>query len=356
MAFSVVLVLISPLFCSGQVLLLSNKTAKAGTVNKLYLSYTERNLPATPTDEIHFVAVGSDLDSFIHIHGQRVDNMAGSYFVTSQFPKAGTYVVGVNTASSQGTELCVFQNVTVTGVPSMAVYNSSRLNVMDACIVSLPLQEPLPPVVLSSLLRPSSAPDAKYHISLSGPTGTACVPGSESMYTVTVSTAKLMTPVVDLFPLMGHLVHIAVVAADKLSYYAHEHGYIPGRSGMSMNSTGSMSTGGFMSMGGTMPGFGSNRLVSSTGGIRRLGIMDSMGMGAFGPSVTINVTFPRSGVYSFIVQMQRNNSEFLAAPFYISCGSDTSIAVSGGHHNLIGPGLLLCLILFLNPISLLSEQ
>jgi hypothetical protein len=273
---------------NAQLVFMPNQTANAGNVTSLMMTYSESGKPATPGDKIHFVAVGSDLDSFIHVHAQASNNTTGSFFASVNFPKAGTYVLGLNTESSTGATVAAFLNFTVSGNPAMSPFTPSTLNALDTHILSVPLATPLPAVSLSSLLE---KPDAKYHVALSGPTASSCVPGNSGVYSINVMNSSTHAPITDLMPFQGHLVHVAVVAAD-LSYYAHLHGYIASTS--------------------------TTKMSNNAGHSHRRMDMD-MSDAAFGPVLNVDITFPKNGTYAVIMQMQRGTTEFLASPYYISC-------------------------------------
>ncbi len=152
---------------------------------------------------LHAVIIGSDLKVFAHIHpedlGMLTDTMldAAAFPLRYTFPKAGTYLVGIDFATEDGIYSKTTM-LTVGGSPAMTVPRSdlSRLKSFGL-----------------------------YEVSLGVPG--AIKAGKETTLTYTIE--KNGKPVADLQPYLGAPMHLAVASAD-LKHFIHTHGSLPGGS------------------------------------------------------------------------------------------------------------------------------
>ncbi|MBI5074335.1 MAG: hypothetical protein HZB62_04105 [Nitrospirae bacterium] len=162
------------------------------------------NLTISHERILHVIIISEDLSSFAHIHpedfGPITDEMMKNarYSVRYAFPKAGRYLVAVDTAA-EGTHVSKQFHVTVDGIPKMASIKRDftqrkSFGGYDVSLKSIPEK-----------LRAGEKNLLRYAITRNG------------------------EPVKDLEQYLGAPMHLAVVMTD-LNGFIHAHGDVPGAS------------------------------------------------------------------------------------------------------------------------------
>ncbi len=161
-----------------------------------------QELTALHERALHAVIIGQDLAVFAHIHPEDLGPLTDAMLDTATFPlrytfpKAGTYLVGIDFATKDG----VYSKTTkliVSGQPLMGE----------------------PTVDLSR-----SRNFVRYHVTLAS-SPKRIKAGEEA--TLSYLIEKDGRPVTDLGPYLGAAMHLAVVSAD-LEHFIHTHGTVPG--------------------------------------------------------------------------------------------------------------------------------
>jgi hypothetical protein len=252
--------------------------AVAGHPTNMSISFQRLpNLQAIPTSSfqialdqlLHMVGMGQDLDTFFHWHPTHKTSSMFS-FRNLVIPKAGTYLVALNGQLAAGpvansTKLAVAGTpvMSTAGSAAAAAAASDRADPDSPAVVTVngvPLKQHQPAVSLRSLLinqtlnsssssssiNSSSSSSSGlvgrfsnggnvgpgvYTVTLFGPQGSACKPGSPVTHVWTFTTrvkkayssTMISQPVNDLRPYYGAPMHLAVVSSN-LGYIMHAHG------------------------------------------------------------------------------------------------------------------------------------
>lgn len=153
---------------------------------------------------IHVIIIGSDLNIFAHIHpedlGMITNEMldTAAFLLRYTFPKAGTYIVGIDFATRDGV-YSKTASLLITGQPDMG--------------------QPTMDLSRSKSFGP-------YRVTLA--TSPKSIKTDEET-TLTYSIQKNGTPLTDLQPYLGAAMHLAVVRSD-LTHFIHTHGVLSGES------------------------------------------------------------------------------------------------------------------------------
>lgn len=188
---------------------------------------------------LHIVGVADDFDTFLHWHpAARTSTVFISKGVV--FPKAGTYLIAVDGLLATGpaansTKLAVPGSPPMSAGSAAAVAAAAADNPAVVTVRSVPLQRQQPAVSLQSLVvkqnggnfsgssNSSSSGNAStaYTVTVFGPQGAACKPGSPTTYVWTLtqkvsrystSSSAVSQPVNDLRRYYGAPMHLAVVS------------------------------------------------------------------------------------------------------------------------------------------------
>lgn len=188
---------------------------------------------------LHILGVGEDLDTFLHWHPAARTSTA---FISTGgvFPKAGTYLIAVDSLLAAGpvansTQLAVSGSPPMRAGSAAAVAAAATDNPAIVTVRSVPLQRQQLAVSVQSLLvkqnggnlsgsgNSSSSGNAStaYTVTVFGPQGAACKPGSPTTYVWTLtdnvsryntSSSAVSQPVNDLRLYYGAPMHLAVVS------------------------------------------------------------------------------------------------------------------------------------------------
>lgn len=315
---------------------------------------------------LHILGMGQDLDTFLHVHPTTRTPTA---FISKNvvFPKAGTYLIAVDGLLAPG-PVANSSKLAVAGSPPMGAAAAAAAfaaaatdNPAVVTVRSVPLQRQQPAVSLQSLVvkqssgnltsrgSNSSSGGNAYTVTVFGPQGAACKPGSASTYVWTFthqlrkpntssSSSTVSQPVNDLRPYYGAPMHLAVVSSD-LSRIAHVHGDVvpagrPRANDSSSSRVSSDSTNSSSNAGGhTMPqtageashaGHGRKLLQSSNSNISAAAAAAAVRAGSqgagprFGPALKTAAVFPAKGRYLLVGQVARGN-ELILVPVVVSC-------------------------------------
>jgi putative copper resistance protein D len=155
---------------------------------------------------LHTIIIGSDLNTFAHIHTEDIGPVTSKMLKEAifplrfTFPKAGEYLVGFDFATAE-TMYSKTAYINVTGHPAMGEpkFNFSR----DKDV-------------------------AGYHVRLE--TSPEVIKAGEET-TLRYVFEKKGKPVTDLEPYLGAPMHLAIALSD-LKRFIHAHGFVPGESDM----------------------------------------------------------------------------------------------------------------------------
>lgn len=230
---------------------------KAGAEAKILFTIKDgdgkpvRDLQVTHDRLVHVVIASADFTVFAHIHpdefGPITDEMKkkAEYPVRFTFPKAGRYIIAIDTASKDNL-ISEHFTVDVGGGPEMGVF-------------------------VKDLSREKKFGDLSVALTTLPETITA---GKET--TLKYLFKKDGKPVADLEPFLSAPMHVAIISSD-LESFMHEHGELPGAS-MGHDHMGMMQ---MMHM--TVPK-------------------------KFGPEIDVPVVFPARGLYQIFGQVGYNGS------------------------------------------------
>lgn len=297
---------------------------------------------------LHLVAVGQDLDAFAHWHPTQSGPGANFTFSDVSFPAAGRYIIGFDGQLFDG-PVANHTYVNATGQPAMdpaTMCNMAWRTTIN--VTSVPLRLSYQPAVrLSSLMSPTtSAGGTSYHVMLSGPQHTACIPGVQQSYYWAFYNSSTGAPITDLNIYLGAPMHLAVANAE-LTFLAHEHGTVAnGTSPEPASGTTNATTTSSAPNNTAMPGMDHGRRLKAPqpaaaargprhaathclAARRRLAatngsdMADMPGMSsttpaAFGPYIRTDVVLPANGTYLMVGQAARGN-QLILAPFWVNC-------------------------------------
>lgn len=236
--------------------------------------------------KVHVVVIGEDLDTFGHVHTEdffeitKAMEREGTYPVLFTFPKAGTYLVALDTANPAGEFSKAFslsvEGDTLLKAPSFDF--STKKNV-----VGIPEEKPhvMKQAVQVSKLEQNSS--ERYEVTFSAPKEIS--PNKEAILEFYFSKAG--KGVTNLEPYLEAPMHFALVSTD-LTFFTHTHGGPPEWM-QHVREQGHMAH--------ADQEHAKDDLPSS-----------------FGPIIQLAVTFPQPGVYKIFGQA-RHNGKLLIVPF-----------------------------------------